>query len=206
MILKNPSGLCECGCGAETGLATHAHHSNGYVTGEHVRFLNGHQRRGRGTAEFYASDGPNPSGLCMCGCGQLTGLAPVSRPSLGHVVNTPLCYLTGHSTRLSPLEYIVEEHSGCWIWQRARDERGYGRITIEGRTQRAHRVFYERSNGPIPPRTEIHHICRNPSCVNPEHLIALPVEAHHAPGAADTAYWMTRALAAEHHLHKTSLW
>jgi hypothetical protein len=34
----------------------------------------------------------------------------------------------------------------------------------------AHRVVYERVRGPIPKGLVLDHLCRNPGCVNPEHL------------------------------------
>jgi hypothetical protein len=34
----------------------------------------------------------------------------------------------------------------------------------------AHREYYERANGPIPPGLQLDHLCRNRGCVNPDHL------------------------------------
>jgi hypothetical protein len=41
-VPPNPSGLCGCGCGQATPIAT-AHNGNGIVRGEHVRYVKGHQ-------------------------------------------------------------------------------------------------------------------------------------------------------------------
>lgn len=37
--------LCECGCGQETPIATHTRSHLGYVKGEPVRFVRGHNRK-----------------------------------------------------------------------------------------------------------------------------------------------------------------
>jgi hypothetical protein len=59
---------------------------------------------------------------------------------------------------------------GCWVWLGHRNENGYGRMMIDGRMKYAHRVAYELLVGPIPENKTLDHLCRNTSCVNPEHL------------------------------------
>ena len=70
---------------------------------------------------------------------------------------------------------VVVQDSGCWDWLGAKSQAGYGRITLPtgktwGRTDWAHRVSYETFVGPIPAGLDLDHLCRNTSCVNPEHL------------------------------------
>jgi hypothetical protein len=112
--------------------------------------------------------GPNPSGLCMCGCGEATNLYQ----------GFPQRYRLGHHSRKSLIEYIEQDcgyKTPCWVWQRATDSHGYGQIRIDGQVFGAHRVYY--GLGRIPDGYAIDHLCRNPSCVNPEHLEpVLPVE------------------------------
>lgn len=66
----------------------------------------------------------------------------------------------------------VERTEYCWNWIGARDPHGYGRWGDgkNGQTQLAHRRAYEFLRGPIPVGLEIDHLCRNTSCVRPEHL------------------------------------
>lgn len=63
----------------------------------------------------------------------------------------------------------VTKTETCWNWTGAKVN-GYGvvkRHTVQGQ---AHRYSYEMAKGPIPEGLFIDHICRNPSCVNPDHL------------------------------------
>lgn len=61
----------------------------------------------------------------------------------------------------------------CWQWVGAKNHLGYGSIHIDRDTGRrmAHRVVYELIKGAIPEwSTDLDHLCRTPSCVNPDHL------------------------------------
>jgi len=64
-----------------------------------------------------------------------------------------------------------EPHAtGCWLWMGGRDKNGYGYYCSGGSVRCAHRVAYEQLVGTIPEGLHIDHLCRNPSCVNPEHM------------------------------------
>lgn len=64
----------------------------------------------------------------------------------------------------------VDVRDGCWSWRAARNPKGYGVFSCEGRTVSAHRFSYELYNGPIPSGMVVRHKCDNPPCVNPDHL------------------------------------
>lgn len=64
----------------------------------------------------------------------------------------------------------VDASGDCWIWMADRVN-GYGRFHVDGTTRVvAHRWSYEALVGEVPAGLQLDHLCRNRSCVNPDHL------------------------------------
>lgn len=71
---------------------------------------------------------------------------------------------------------VIRIEGECWPWRGATNESGYGTATRwTGRrwaNVRAHRVAWELTNGrPPAPGLVIRHLCHNPICCNPAHLV-----------------------------------
>lgn len=69
------------------------------------------------------------------------------------------------------LDKVQYAESGCWIWTGC-TVRGYGQIKMGENKKKvyAHRASYLIFKGPIPDTLVIDHLCRNPLCINPDHL------------------------------------
>lgn len=78
---------------------------------------------------------------------------------------------------------VIDEETGCWLWQGALGHNGYGRTALRGREFRPHRVTYEHFVGPIPEGLTLDHVCHTNDpqcflgndcphrrCCNPEHV------------------------------------
>lgn len=69
-----------------------------------------------------------------------------------------------------PFERFSINEKGCWIWSGAKNQEGYGSISVNGKSVRAHRAFYNKFVGPIPDGMQVCHRCDVSGCVNPSHL------------------------------------
>jgi hypothetical protein len=165
-------GLCACGCGAATKKMFPTS-----PTSRFNRFVLGHDT----TTIFAHMVPPNPSGLCMCGCGEVTPIARLTCAKLGNVRGHHTPCIVGHQRpKPKPVLYLPEDRgyaTPCWIWQRCRNKLGYGRVSLPRRLtvgrshgQNAHVYMWEQVHGPVPPGLVMDHLCRVPSCVNPDHL------------------------------------
>lgn len=65
---------------------------------------------------------------------------------------------------------IKIDSNGCWIWQGAKNIRGYGVVGYHGILYIAHRLSYKLKVGPIPEGLLVCHKCDVPPCINPDHL------------------------------------
>lgn len=60
--------------------------------------------------------------------------------------------------------------AGCWLWEGAADDKGYGRFSYLGKPVLAHRWIYETLRDDIPDGMFLCHSCDVPACVNPAHM------------------------------------
>ncbi len=74
--------------------------------------------------------------------------------------------------------YIANQPANeCWDWPGFKSD-GYGKVSVNldergWRCWFAHRAAYTIAHGPVDPRMEIDHLCRNRGCFNPAHLEAV---------------------------------
>lgn len=94
-----PAGLCQCGCGRATEIATYTSRTIGVVKGQPRRFCRGHRKGGRPRSDRATSlpaETGIPLGTCQCGCGRETKPAPVTSAAKGWVKGRPVFYCKGH--------------------------------------------------------------------------------------------------------------
>lgn len=79
--------------------------------------------------------------------------------------------------KFSDLERFLAKVSvgDCWEWLAGKTDGGYGQFSYYKETGKksvmvAHRWLWLKLVGPIPEKHDLDHLCRNRSCVNPDHL------------------------------------
>jgi HNH endonuclease len=88
-------------------------------------------------------------------------------------------------TRL--FSHLVIDPSGCLLWTRPPNSRGYGVIRIGGKHRLVHRVMWELFNGPIPDGLRPDHLCRVRHCANVAHLELVTHRENTLRGTGPTA-------------------
>lgn len=65
---------------------------------------------------------------------------------------------------------VLNEATGCSEWTGSLDKDGYGWVSVEGKTRRLTRFWFELNRGPIPKGQMVLHHCDNPRCIALDHL------------------------------------
>lgn len=74
---------------------------------------------------------------------------------------------------LDRLAHMVTVHpvTGCWLYGGEANDSGYARVRIGGKRWLVHRFLYLAFFGPQRNNRELDHLCNNPRCVRPNHLL-----------------------------------
>lgn len=94
---------------------------------------------------------------------------------------------------------MPEPNSGCYLWLGTWDRYAYGSFYYNGRAGKAHRFSYEIHKGQIPNGLVIDHLCRNPYCVNPDHMEAVTYRTNIMRGINHVAFYKQRTHCAHGH-------
>ena len=98
----------------------------------------------------------------------------------------PLVRPARHDTSMEERvgRHVVIMDNGCWAYNGQLDHYGQAHYGGTGHGGvfgvAAHRFVYETLVGDIPPGMELHHLCFNRGCVNPNHVTPLTIEEHGA--------------------------
>ena len=115
----------------------------------------------------------------------------------GWVKGKPVRFIHGHNFRRLAIERFKEKtrlvENGCHEWIGAKDGKGYGLLGVDRKVVRAHRFIYRIVHGTIESNLTIDHLCRNRSCVNPEHLEAVTMRINILRGNGMGARWSKRS-------------
>lgn len=121
---------------------------------------------------------PRVTWACVCDCGN-AAVVSASHLSTGHTQSCGCKGLVRRPAMDRFIENIELADSGCIEWTGGMNGSGYGQFYV-GRDANpstgkgyAHRWSYVTFVEPIPDGLHIDHLCRNPKCVNPDHLEAV---------------------------------
>lgn len=90
----------------------------------------------------------------------------------------------------------IPDDRGCWEWVGSRMKHGYGQFGAQGL---AHRFSYKMHVGPIPKGLTVDHLCRNRSCVNPNHLEVVTLRENVLRGDTFAAWHLSNEVCPKGH-------
>lgn len=126
---------------------------------------------GRLTVVAYAGRDANRNATwsCECACGRRTTVIGRNLRN-GNTTSCGCARTRTDDEAVAAFWAKVRKTRSCWVWTGAKLSFGYGHLLWRGRYRVAHHVAYELLIGPVPDGLVTDHLCRNPACVNPEHL------------------------------------
>lgn len=169
------------------GYVSEAHYlagrtvTNGQYKGNHTsgKYVGKSERSRRRLERARELAGDVPEGLCLCGCGGETEIAPITISAQGWKAGKPKPFIRYHhqrgvfSWRHRPGGY---RHSNGRYWYvKAPEGHHSGRPTIG-----EHVLVAERALGkPLPKGTVVHHVNEDTHDNRPENLVICPSKAYH---------------------------
>src|SRR5581483_1186948 len=79
--------------------------------------------------------------------------------------------------------------NGCHVWLAFKNKLGYGWFWANGRHWAAHRYALKLAGREVPDHLVVDHLCRNPSCVRPDHLEAVTDKVNIQRGLVPKTHW-----------------
>jgi len=109
-------------------------------------------------------------GLCDMHYRRFRRNGTAGAPESMRIIGDDVARFWSYVDQSGPVPTYPADLGPCWLWTGYRDKFGYGYMGIASKPIGVHRVAWEILVGPIPDGLTIDHLCRNTSCVNPEHL------------------------------------
>lgn len=81
----------------------------------------------------------------------------------------------------------IDRTGDCWLWTSYHSTNGRPYTSRESNDgiELVGRRIYRELVGPLTSEMHLHHLCRNPKCVNPDHVVILDVSTHSRLHAAE---------------------
>ena len=101
-----PFGLCHCGCGNKTKIASVNEYRSKQRKGLPYCFISGHNNRRKHGPDGCVCgllDCGIPFGECHCGCGGKTNIAVSTDREAGRFIGLPFKFIRGHSSIIRPI-------------------------------------------------------------------------------------------------------